>query len=350
MNSIFPIRLKQARVMKGLSMDALCERTGNALSKQSISKYESGKMMPDSKSLIALANALEVSIDYLLRPLTVSIDNIEFRKKARLNVKQIASIREIVKDRVERYFEIEAINGSIPEFGWDYSNVIVLNEDDVYVIAERVKTEWKLGEDGINNLIEILEENNIKVVEIDAPKYFDGLSGFVNEKNPIIVLNKNFDVERKRFTALHELGHLLLKFNDAVNEKQIEMFCNLFANEMLISKNVFLQKIGEKRHDISLQELKELQLQFGISIDALMYKARMLNVITETRFQTFHRKKNALPAFKQSVEKSRSKDECSNRFVRLVYRALASETISISKASVLLDCPIDKVRNRLSLV
>lgn len=350
MNSIFPIRLKQARVMKCLSMDALCERTGNALSKQSISKYESGKMMPDSKSLIALANALGVAVDYFFRPLTVSIENIEFRKKARLNAKQIASIKEIVKDKVERYIEIETINGLAPEFGWSYSNILVQDENDVYTIAARIKNEWGLGEDGINNLIEILEENNIKVVEIDAPKSFDGLSGFINEKNPIVVLNKNFDVERKRFTALHELGHLLLKFDNAVDEKQIEMYCNLFANEMLLSRNVFVQKIGQKRHDISLQELKDIQRQFGISIDALMYKAKMLNVITETRFQTFHKKKNALPTFKQSVEKSRSKDECSSRFIRLVYRALASEIISISKASVLLDCSVDKVRNQLNLV
>ena len=219
----------------------------------------------------------------------------------------------------------------------------------MFAIVACIKNDWKLGEDGINNLIEILEENKIKVIEIDAPNSFDGLSGFANGKNPIIVLNKNFDSERKRFTALHELGHLLLNFDSSINEKQIESYCNLFASEMLISKDVFIQKIGLNRRDISLQELQDIQEQFGISIDALMYKAKGLNIITESRFKTFCIKKNQ-PKFKEVVEQSRYKQEQSNRFVRLVYRALASEIISISKAGVLLNTPINAVRNQLNLV
>ena len=79
-------------------MDSLCEKAKNALTKQSISKYEAGKMMPDSKSLIVLANALGVSIDYFFRPLAVSIENVEFRKKKRLGLKKIESIKAIVKE------------------------------------------------------------------------------------------------------------------------------------------------------------------------------------------------------------------------------------------------------------
>ncbi len=350
MNTIFPIRLKQARVMRGLSMDMLCERTGNALSKQSISKYEAGKMMPDSRSLIALANALELSVDYFFRPVTVQIENIEFRKKSKLGVKQIESIKEVVKDRLERYFEIESITDIVSEFSGVYNNVIIQDEDDIYPFVARLKNDWHLGEDGINNLIEILEENKIKVIEIDAPKSFDGLSGYINRQNPVIVLNKNLDSERKRFTALHELGHLLLNFDSSIDEKKVESYCNLFASEMLISKEIFINKIGQKRGDISLQELKDIQIQFGISIDALMYKARHLNIITESRHRTFHMKKNAVAGFKESVEESRYKAETSSRYVRLVYRALASEIISFSKASVLLDCSVNTVRGQLNLV
>lgn len=37
--------------------------------------------MPDSTTLIALAKALDVSVDYFFRPYAVSLDGIEFRKK-----------------------------------------------------------------------------------------------------------------------------------------------------------------------------------------------------------------------------------------------------------------------------
>lgn len=350
MNSIFSVRLKQARIMRGLSMDALCDKVGNAITKQSISKYETGKMLPDSKILILLSKALEVSIDYFFRQPSVSIENVEFRKKSKLGVKQIDSIKEVVKDQLERYFEIENLNAIESSYRVQSGNVLVQDEDDIYPIVKRVKAAWQLGEDGINNLIEVLEDNNIKVVEIDAPNSFDGLSGFVNGDTPVIVLNKNFKSERKRFTALHELGHLMLAFDSSISDKEIESLCNLFASEMLISKEVFIQRIGAARGDISLEELKGLQIQFGISIDALMYKAKSLNIISENRFNTFHKKKNAVHQFKESVEKNRSKEECSNRFVRLVYRALASEIISFSKASALLGISIDSIRNQLNLV
>lgn len=350
MKDIFPIRLKQARIMQGLSMDSLCEKANFALSKQAISKYETGKMMPDSKSLIILSNALGVSIDYLFRPIAVSIDNVEFRKKSKLGAKQIDAIKELVRDKLERYFEIESIIDIQTEFKSEYDKVLIQGENDVFSIVARIKKDWKLGEDGINNLIEILEENKIKVIEIDAPKGFDGLSGYANGKNPVIVLNKNFDSERKRFTALHELGHLILNFDSSIDDKCVENFCNLFANEMLISKDVFIQKIGMNRNDISLQELLDIQLQFGISIDALMHKAKELNIITENRYRTYCIKKNQARKFKEEVEKSRYKQEESNRFVRLVYRALASEIISISKAGVLLNTPVNAIRNQLNLV
>ena len=334
--------------MQGFSMEQLCNKMNNIITRQSISKYEIGKMMPDSTTLISLSNALGVSVDYFFRPLTITIENVEFRKKSHLSAKQIDSIKEIVKDKLERYFEIESIFDIRTKFL--YSALSILTEEDIYSISNQIKKDWKLGEDGINNLIEVLEENNIKVIEIDAPSSFDGLSGSVNSESAVIVLNQNLDAESKRFTALHELGHLLLNFDESITEKQKESFCNLFASEMLISREVFINKIGMNRHDISLKELQDIQTQYGISIDTLMYKAKSLNIITPNRYKTYFVNKNNKPQFKESVEMSRYKREESSRFERLVFRALASEVISISKASTLLNLSVNEVRNQLNLV
>jgi len=81
LKDFFGQRLKNARIMRGLSMEGLAMRAHQVVSKQTISKYEMGKMLPSSAVLIALANALEVSVDYLVRPFSISIDHIEFRKK-----------------------------------------------------------------------------------------------------------------------------------------------------------------------------------------------------------------------------------------------------------------------------
>ena len=64
MEQVFSQRLRSARIMRGFSMDELCETMGASVSKQAISKYEKGKMLPNSTVLIQLANVLCVSIDY----------------------------------------------------------------------------------------------------------------------------------------------------------------------------------------------------------------------------------------------------------------------------------------------
>ena len=50
MKNTFAHRLKSARKMNGLSMQALADMAG--ISKQMISKYEHAKSLPDSEKLI----------------------------------------------------------------------------------------------------------------------------------------------------------------------------------------------------------------------------------------------------------------------------------------------------------
>ena len=184
------------------------------------------------------------------------------------------------------------------------------------------------------------------VIEIDHDSSF---SGTCNEAGglPVIVVNRNMCSERKRLTIFHELGHLLMHCADGVDK---EKMCNVFANEVLIPSDKFKNLIGESRHDISLVELQAMQREYGISVDALMVKAAQLNIITDRRFTSYHKKKNALPTFKEAVEQSLYPMEHTCRFERLVYRALASEVISYSKAAALLDKSVNEVRDTLNLM
>ena len=67
----FGDRLKQARVLSNLKQHELAERVG--VNKMSISKYETGKMMPSSSTLIALSHALNVSLDYFFTETNVKL-------------------------------------------------------------------------------------------------------------------------------------------------------------------------------------------------------------------------------------------------------------------------------------
>lgn len=258
-------------------------------------------------------------------------------------------IKEQIADLIERYINIEEICNASVNFSSPKKNEIS-NFQQVKEAAFQLRENWNIGVDGIVNVIDLLEEQGIRILEIDAPDSFDGLSSMINDEYPVIVLNKSFSSERKRFTALHELGHLILSFSQEVSDKEEENFCHLFANEILILEPVFKNLIGTSRHDISYQELKAIQLQYGISCDAMMYKAKFYGIITEQRYKTYCIQKNRNPAFKNLFEKSLYCREESNRFVRLVYNALSNELITISKAASLLHQSVEQVRGDLALV
>lgn len=80
-------------------------------------------------------------------------------------------------------------------------------------------------------------------------------------------------MEHRRLTALHELCHLLYNkyFSEALTEHQKENLCNAFANEMLLP-SVILQTLFEGKQKIAIAELISLGINFGISVDAIVYK------------------------------------------------------------------------------
>jgi transcriptional regulator with XRE-family HTH domain len=61
----FAERLHNARLMRGMSMQQLCDMMGNIITKQTLFKYEKGVMLPKSGIVIALCDALEINPDYL---------------------------------------------------------------------------------------------------------------------------------------------------------------------------------------------------------------------------------------------------------------------------------------------
>lgn len=331
-----------------MSQRELCARLEGKVSPTAIEKYEKAQMMPSSDVMIALSRVLGFKMDYFYRPFAVAIDpeRFEFRKLSSLSAKKVESIKCLVVAEIEKYLEIESILGINNVCRLDYGNVMVETEDDVRAMALRLRKDLNVGMDGLASAIELLESNGVKIIEVEADKKFSGTCNKVGNI-PVIVINKGMSAERKRMTIFHELGHLLLHFADGVDEEKL---CTTFAAEVLIPSERFVEIIGSSRHDISLVELQMIQREYGISIDALMVKAVNLNVITQRRYQSYFKKKNALPQFKEAVEKSLVEEEHTTRFERLVYRALASELISTSKASALLDCSVNEVRNTLNLL
>lgn len=347
MESVFGKRLANARKMKCLSQRDLCEKLGGIVSSNAIAKYETGKMLPSSTILIALSRALEVDVDYFFRPFIVRIDagKFEFRKKSSLGKKKEAALKETIIVQVEKYLEVEDITGDRKRFDIDFKADMVSTPNDARSLANRLREKLDLGTDGIPNPIDVLENHGVKVIEIDADKKFDG-SCVCDNEIPVIVLNKNAAPERKRLTLFHELGHMVLSFAEGTDEERL---CNIFANEVLLPSGVLKQIVGERRKNISIVELKDIQRLYGISTEAVMMKARQLSIINENQYRSFCISLNKSEKLREKLREKVYPDENAIRYERLVYKALSDELISVSKAANLLNVPVDVVLEHVNV-
>ena len=348
MDNTFAIRLVNARKIRCMSQRELSNALQGQISPSAIEKYEKGLMMPSSNVLILLSKALNMKLDYFFRPFTVAIDTskFEFRKSASMGAKRVESIKHLVCAEIEKYIEIESILGNTTSFSLDYSNFMVEGENEAKLMAQRFRNNLQIGSDAIVSAVELLESYGVKIIEIDHDNKFFGTCNTAGTI-PVIVINQNMSSERKRITIFHELGHLLMHCAEGVDK---EKMCTIFANEVLIPSDKFINILGASRQDISLIELQAIQREYGISVDALMAKAAQLNIITQRRYTSYYKKKNVVASFKEAVETSLYPMEHTNRFERLVYRALASEVISYSKAASLLNISVNEVRNTLNLM
>lgn len=354
---VFAKRLRQARIKEKLSMDALCEKAKGVVSKQAISKYETAKMMPSSSVLIALSEALKVNLDYFFQPFKFDVEELQvsFRKKSSLGSKDIAALKIRIQEEIEHYLEIEEVLGKEATiYNKVESDMVLSLPDDIVKCAQQVRKQWQLGIDPIANVQDILEANGIKVIPISGLEGFDGLSGMVNGmRMPIVVLNKDMKMaERLRFTALHEVGHLL--FNQSISaslsEHDKEKMCHAFASEMLLPSKVINNTLAGKAK-LSLNELIFLQEMYGISIDAIMYKLFQMGIVTEKRYKNFQIRKRMSKAFCTAVENSRYKEELKDtRYTAMVYSALAQQLITTSKAASMLGCSVASVRNNVNVI
>lgn len=338
--NFIPDRLKSARMISGLSLQSLADKLaelGTSITKQAVSKYEQGDAIPNSEMVGLLSEALKVRPDYFYNDFTIEFGNIEYRKLQGYSEKESQRIIEISKDALRRYLELEELLNIETIFHNPLENVEISDLDSVDRAADQLRQEWNLGNNPIPNVIELLEDRHVKVIEVESDINLDGFSTKANNSYPIVVLNKtklDNKADRKRWTALHELGHIVLNLDHLEDEKLIEKYCHHFAGALLFPKAVMKLELGESRSKLSINELGALKEEYGISMQAIVYRAKDIGIISQSSFRQFFQMFGQLGYRVNEPYNYNGKEE-SNRFRQLMFRALAEEIISMSKAASL---------------
>jgi len=346
---ILPNRLKSARQLRGLSLRELSTKLENKISRQLISKYENGVTAPNHKNLLLLCEALELSLDYFKRPI-IAFKEIEFRDSERIPIKERKQTEAKAEEFLGRILDLENVLGADTILKKPFTNRIIKTYQDVEKIAIDLRKEWILGEGPILSVVKLLEEKGIKICEVDT---FDDFSGMVARTTVgiyVMVLNKNegVSIDRKRFTALYELAHILLHFDQGLDEKKKRFYCYYFAKAMLFPKSKVKLEFGGFRKHIPINELIIAKEQYGISIQAILHRLRDLEIITEHHY-TLQRKLINEEGWKKIEPGKYYGREQPVRMKQLLLRGISEEIISITKAAELSGLSLSKFRQLLKL-
>jgi transcriptional regulator with XRE-family HTH domain len=349
---MFGERLKLARKRAGLSLRDLADRIGNDVSAQAISKYESGKMLPSSSVLVALARALDVSLDFLMSNEVEALTGVEFRRHSGTTASERAHAESVVIDAVERQLALDVILGMDSEKNdLPPERAIVRSLDEVEALADDLRKKWELGNDPIRSMTDLLEDKGVKVITVDIPKKLSGLTGDVRRSGgkpsvPIIVVSSHFTIERQRFTLAHELAHRVI--GGTKGDLKLEKAMDRFAAAFLIPRKHLQNEVAGARDGLPpYSEIVRLKHFYGVAAAAVLMRLKDIGVLSESSvsyaFQTYARQWRTSEPFPLDPNGPYGKLERPTRFERSVYWALADRLISLPRAAELLRRPVSQV-------
>ena len=324
-------KVKQLRQDAGFSQQEFAYCTGFSLSY--IQKFEEGKREMKTNHLIRFSKVLNVKPFDIINTQGVNLEyknatnaslamtNIEYREKQDFDMNFEGEILKTISDDFYSTMELEDIMNDKIKFKNPISNLAISNGNDIEEAVNIIRKKWKLGKQPIYDVIYLLENKGVKIFEVEKPNNFVAFSGWAAEV-PIIVLNAtNPDISRRRFSTLHELAHLILAF-DIDDKNKIERFCDHFAGAMLLFEDTLHEIFNSERNNITLQELNSIKAAYGISIIAIMIRAKTLGIIN---WDTYHKWKENYNRWREDGEATFEKYravEKPRRFFNLLSKGL----------------------------
>lgn len=288
--SFIPIRLREARNMCGYSLDQFVKAADVCVTRQSIYNYERGVMQPKPEMVKMFADTLGVSEHYFYGNSTkIDIPMLRTTGDDLLSEEELQHFEVMLSYWAERYLLMEKKVGLKSDFSNPLADITVSTLDDVILAADRLREVWRCGSGPLPAVLRLMERKGIKILSTELPDGILGLSTFADESHPLIVVDmrpQKTSIERLRFTACHELAHILLHFSDECN---VEKMCNKFANFFLFPKQTFIEEMGaEHREQLTLEEMIDLKELYGISIAAQVHAAWDIRMISREHYDWWY--------------------------------------------------------------
>ncbi|OHB62715.1 MAG: hypothetical protein A2Y77_16125 [Planctomycetes bacterium RBG_13_62_9] len=274
-------RLRIARNAIGYTLEKTAAQTG--IGSSSLSEFENGKREPKFSQLSRLAEFYRRSIEFFLseEPLT---EDVMLWRDAPAQDEQIKETEAEFRQLCEQYHKLELLLGeskaiNLPQAEGTHET---FHFKDASRLAESFQERFLHGGMPSASIRQVLEEKfHVKIFHL--PITGSAISNLSPEFGPAVLLNAQSTLWRRNFDLAHEVFHLLTwnifrrtptSRSTSAGEHE-ERLANAFASRLLLPTDAVKDRIEDLAGDkgrISLEALDEIAREFGVSLDALLWR------------------------------------------------------------------------------
>ena len=230
----------------------------------------------------ALAVVFDVTESYLLSSSAITLEGVEFRKNCITNKREEASVEASVLSAVERYLQVESLLAATSECWVPPARRSESTRWPMRTrLRDRCACSGSLGSTRSRFLSEFLEEKGIKVICQPLEAAVSGLTVQVQRPGdgrvPVVVTNTGINGER---TALHARARTRAPGSRRRRAIDVKRRLYRFAGAFLMPAESLFAEVGQRRTAMSLGELFTLKRVFGVSVQAIAYRCRDLDILS----------------------------------------------------------------------
>jgi Zn-dependent peptidase ImmA (M78 family)/transcriptional regulator with XRE-family HTH domain len=268
-------RVRQAREIAAQTQTELARRVG--ISQAMIAHIENGLKQTSLELAEAIARETQVSVDFLRRQSgpTLPEGTLLFRARASASAKELTQARRSAECVFEMYMSMAA--------QFELPPVTLRPIHGVPSSAAAAAREMMGLAPGrpIPHLLRAFEKAGGIVITVPHLPGREAFAVWANDR-PVVGILSHSVGDRLRFSAAHEIGHLLMHVHPA-SSRTAEKDAHEFAAELLMPGDVFEHEFSR---GITLDHLAVLKLKWGVSINALAVRARDLGCLPRRRFES----------------------------------------------------------------
>lgn len=346
-------RLRIAREAIGYTLEKVEKES--SIGTSSLSEFENNKREPKFSQLSKLAEIYKRSIDFFFID-DLPAEPIMLWRDGPEDQEEMKNIQAEFRRLCQQFHRLELCTAEtrknvLPQP--DVTNPDQFSWAQAELFARKVQKELCLGDIPSSSIKKIFEERYyLKIFHLE----FNGsaISTVSDEYGPAILLNNKNALWRRNYDLAHELFHILtwrvFRKNNGTPSENEEKLADSFASKLLMPEESLKQRITEmanEQGETRLEQLDDLAREFGVSLDAMVYRIASLYKFKKEDTEKFLAAAKQLAA-SHKIRKSDKPETLPERYCDLAQRALRDGRLSLIQFAKYMNISYKKAQEYLT--